>query len=203
LVVNYRTEDFSHKVRDWCKDGVDVILDIVGKEYSERNVEILARRGRLVCIATMSGADCGINMRVLMQKPFGRDLAEATRLVESVRARHLVAAVNFQLRHAPCVRAVRSLVRDGAIGDALDAEIRVVCRMPWETWPFLEGLPRILGRLQEWRATHGDDFRPAALLERLGGAERLTAAERHDTAACARTLGGSPHLPATARSRSR
>ena len=68
LVVNYRTEDFSHKVRDWCKDGVDVILDIVGKEYSERNVEILARRGRLVCIATMSGADCGINMRVLMQK---------------------------------------------------------------------------------------------------------------------------------------
>lgn len=82
-------------------------------------------------------------MRVLMQKPFGRDLAEATRLVESVRARHLVAAVNFQLRHAPCVRAVRSLVRDGAIGDALDAEIRVVCRMPWETWPFLEGLPRM------------------------------------------------------------
>jgi NADPH2:quinone reductase len=68
LVVNYRTEDFSVKVREWCKDGVDVILDIVGKEYSERNVELLARRGRLVCIATMSGAECVINMRALMQK---------------------------------------------------------------------------------------------------------------------------------------
>jgi hypothetical protein len=34
---------------------------------------------------------------------------------------------------------------------------------------------------------------PAALLERAAGASRLTADERRDTAACARTLGGSAH----------
>ena len=79
----------------------------------------------------------------LLQKPFGRDLVEATRLLATARARNLTVAANFQLRHAPCVRAVRRLVAAGAIGTPLDAEIRVVCRMPWETWPFLAGMPRM------------------------------------------------------------
>jgi predicted dehydrogenase len=80
---------------------------------------------------------------VLLQKPFGRDLAEATALLELTRARRLRGAVNFQLRYAPAVEAARALLAYGAIGELLDLELRVVCRMPWETWPFLEGMPRM------------------------------------------------------------
>ena len=80
---------------------------------------------------------------VLIQKPFGLDLAGATELLAIARARGIRGAVNFQLRHAPCVRGARQLLADGAIGELVDVEVRVVCRMPWETWPFLSGMPRM------------------------------------------------------------
>jgi predicted dehydrogenase len=80
---------------------------------------------------------------VLAQKPFGRDLAEATELLRIASERRLCGAVNFQLRHAPAVVALRSLLASGAIGEPLDLEIRVVCSMPWETWRFLDGMPRM------------------------------------------------------------
>src|SRR5690349_5138435 len=38
---------------------------------------------------------------VLLQKPMGRDLGEANRILELCRKKRLVAAVNFQLRFAP------------------------------------------------------------------------------------------------------
>ena len=80
---------------------------------------------------------------VLVQKPFGTDLADANEILRVARARDIRGAVNFQLRHAPCVQGARALVADGAIGEVVDVEIRVVCRMPWETWPFLAGMPRM------------------------------------------------------------
>jgi predicted dehydrogenase len=80
---------------------------------------------------------------VLVQKPFGRDLAEATGLRRALAARGMRGAVNFQLRHAPAIVALRALVASGAIGEPVDLELRVVCRMPWETWPFLRGMPRM------------------------------------------------------------
>ncbi len=84
-----------------------------------------------------------VGSHLIMQKPFGRDLAEATRLLEIVRARRLRGAVNFQLRYAPAVEAARALIASGAIGEILDFEFRVVCKMPWETWPFLKAMPRM------------------------------------------------------------
>jgi len=90
---------------------------------------------------TLSALPAGSHL--IMQKPFGRDLAEATRLLEIARARRLRGAVNFQLRYAPAVEAARALIAYGAIGEVLDFEFRVVCRMPWETWPFLKSMPRM------------------------------------------------------------
>ena len=80
---------------------------------------------------------------VLTQKPFGLDLAAASELRALAAERGIRGVVNFQLRHAPAVREARRLLESGAIGEALDLEIRVVCRMPWETWPFLRGMPRM------------------------------------------------------------
>jgi NADPH2:quinone reductase len=55
--INYRTEDFVERVRRLTDGrGVDVILDIVGGSYVERNLEALALDGRLVEIGFMEGA---------------------------------------------------------------------------------------------------------------------------------------------------
>jgi predicted dehydrogenase len=79
---------------------------------------------------------------VLIQKPMGETLAEARRIVETCRAKRLVAAVNFQLRFAPNMLALGELVRSGALGTIVDFEVRVNVHTPWDDWPFLAGIPR-------------------------------------------------------------
>jgi predicted dehydrogenase len=124
---------------------------------------------------------------VLMQKPFGRTLPEATALREIARARGLRGVVNFQLRHAPVVREARRLIDSGAIGDLVDFELRVVCRMPWETWPFLEGMERMeilmhaIHYLDLARAVCGEPDRVWSMTARHPAAPRL--AETRSTTA--------------------
>jgi predicted dehydrogenase len=80
---------------------------------------------------------------VLIQKPMGENLAEARAILALCKQKGLTAAVNFQLRFAPCVMAARDLVARGAIGQVHDVEVRVTCHMPWERWAFLFGVPRM------------------------------------------------------------
>ena len=80
---------------------------------------------------------------VLIQKPLGTDLADAQRIVERCREKHLTAAVNFQLRFSPLMLALRDAVRRGVLGRIVDCEVRVACDTPWHLWPFLERLPRM------------------------------------------------------------
>jgi NADPH2:quinone reductase len=55
--INYRTEDFALRVAALTAGrGVDVVLDIVGAPYFERNLACLAQDGRLVEVATQQGA---------------------------------------------------------------------------------------------------------------------------------------------------
>ena len=54
--INYRTQDFAEEVRRLtAKKGVDVILDMVGAAYFQRNLRSLAWDGRLVIIAFLGG----------------------------------------------------------------------------------------------------------------------------------------------------
>ncbi len=80
---------------------------------------------------------------VLMQKPMGRDLAQANRIRACVRRRGLTAAVNLQLRFSPGVLALRDLLESGALGTLVDVDVRVVIDQPWHRWPFLEGVARL------------------------------------------------------------
>lgn len=80
---------------------------------------------------------------VLIQKPFGEDLPQARALLALCQRKRLRAAVNFQLRYAPCIAAARRLIAEGAIGEVHDVEVRVTVHMPWHLWTFLEGLPRV------------------------------------------------------------
>lgn len=80
---------------------------------------------------------------VLIQKPFGEDLAHARALLRLCREKRLRAAVNFQLRFAPAIAAARRLLAEGAIGELHDVEVRVTVHMPWHLWSFLATSPRL------------------------------------------------------------
>jgi NADPH2:quinone reductase len=55
--INYRTEDFATRIAVATGGrGVDVILDIVGASYFERNLASLAADGRLVVVSVQQGA---------------------------------------------------------------------------------------------------------------------------------------------------
>jgi putative PIG3 family NAD(P)H quinone oxidoreductase len=61
--------------------GVDVVLDMVGASYFERNLDVLAPDGRLVVIATLTGHEVKLNLRQLMLK-------RLTVSASTLRARH-------------------------------------------------------------------------------------------------------------------
>lgn len=80
---------------------------------------------------------------VLLQKPMGRDLAEATAILKLCRQKKLVAAVNFQLRFAPMMLAVSEALDKGMLGRLIDTEVHLNLVTPWALFPFLKGMSRV------------------------------------------------------------
>ena len=80
---------------------------------------------------------------VLLQKPMGRDLAEASAILKLARNQKLIAAVNFQLRFAPMMLAVADAVKRGLLGRLVDVEVHLNILTPWQLFPFLKGAPRV------------------------------------------------------------
>ncbi|MGA1838717.1 NAD(P)H-quinone oxidoreductase [Herbiconiux sp. 11R-BC] len=67
ILIDYTTEDFVERVRA-ATGGADVILDVVGGDYLERNVRALAVEGRIANIASMGGRTASIDLGALMMK---------------------------------------------------------------------------------------------------------------------------------------
>jgi putative PIG3 family NAD(P)H quinone oxidoreductase len=67
--IDYRREDFVAAVREATGGrGVDVLLDMVGGDYTPRNVECLAVEGRLSQIAFLRGPQVQLDLRPFLQK---------------------------------------------------------------------------------------------------------------------------------------
>lgn len=66
VAVNYRTTDFVAAVQ--AAGGADLILDMVGGPYVERNLKALANDGRLVQIAFLEGAKMPLNLAEVMTR---------------------------------------------------------------------------------------------------------------------------------------
>ena len=95
--INYKTEDFVAAAREATGGkGVDVTLDMVGGDYTERNIIAAAEDGRIVQIAVLGGADVKFNIARLMMKRVtltGSTLRPRTREVKAGFARALEAKV--------------------------------------------------------------------------------------------------------------
>jgi putative PIG3 family NAD(P)H quinone oxidoreductase len=67
LAINYRTADFVAVIKDQLK-GVDVVLDMVGGDYTARNLACLKPDGRLVNIAFLNGSKVTVDLIPVMLK---------------------------------------------------------------------------------------------------------------------------------------
>lgn len=95
LAVNYRQDDFVEQsvgFRDG--HGMDIILDMVGGPYFQRNIQAAARGGRIVNIAHLQGSQAEIDMMPVMLKNLtltgstlrARAIDEKTRLTQAIAA---------------------------------------------------------------------------------------------------------------------
>jgi NADPH:quinone reductase len=66
IAIDYTSEDFVEVARD--AGGADVILDVLGGVYLERNLDALAVGGRLVIIGLQGGSHAELNLGALMGK---------------------------------------------------------------------------------------------------------------------------------------
>lgn len=68
LVINYRTEDFAKKVREFIPEGVDVVYDGVGKDTFLASLDCIKSLGMMVSFGNASGAPPAISPLLLQEK---------------------------------------------------------------------------------------------------------------------------------------
>jgi NADPH:quinone reductase len=103
VAVNYKVDDFVAATRKATGDrGADVVLDMIGGDYVDRNYEAAAVEGRIVQIALQASPRASVDLRRLM---FKRSLIRARRCAP--------ARLRTRLRlHAPSRRrSCRFLLR--------------------------------------------------------------------------------------------
>lgn len=67
--INYRTQDFVARVKELTAgEGVDVVLDMVGGPYMQKNLSVLRADGRLVLIAFLQGSRAECDFMPVMRK---------------------------------------------------------------------------------------------------------------------------------------
>ena len=66
VAINYRNEDFVEVAK--AEGGMDLILDMVGGDYINRNIRALANDGRMVHIAFLSGPKAEVNFAQIMAR---------------------------------------------------------------------------------------------------------------------------------------
>jgi putative PIG3 family NAD(P)H quinone oxidoreductase len=110
--INYKTEDFVAEVKTATDGaGANVILDMVGGDYVERNYDAAAVDGRIVQIATLGGAKVTVNIAKVMVKRLhhtGSTLRPRTNADKAA----MVAAIEAK---------VMPLMREGLIKPLMDS----------------------------------------------------------------------------------
>lgn len=99
MVINYKTESFKDKILQSSRNGgVDFVLDFIGKNYFQHNIDILKEDGTMVILAMLSGAKVeNINIAPILFKRLSikgttlraRSLEYKTKLVEEFSERFL------------------------------------------------------------------------------------------------------------------
>lgn len=130
--INYRSEDFEAVIKEATGGrGVDVILDMVGGDYTPRNLALLREEGRLVQIAFLKGAKVELDLNTVMRKRLTvtgstlrpRSVAQKGAIADSLRASVLPWLADGRVR--PLIHQTFPLVEAAAAHAALEADHHV------------------------------------------------------------------------------
>jgi putative PIG3 family NAD(P)H quinone oxidoreductase len=113
VAISYRDEDFVDVVEKETDGGVDVILDVMGASYLQRNVDALAIEGRLVVVGMQGGTKAEIDLGVLMRKRAA--VVSATLRARPVEEKAAICA--------SVVEHVWPLVADGSVRSLVHATL--------------------------------------------------------------------------------
>lgn len=110
--INYKTEDFVAECKTATNGaGVNVILDMVGGDYIDRNYDAAAVDGRIVQIATLGGAKATVNIVKVMMKRL-QHTGSTLRPRSNADKAAMVAAIEAK---------VMPLLRDGRVKPLMDS----------------------------------------------------------------------------------
>lgn len=117
--VNYRKEDFVERVRaETGGAGADVILDIMGAAYLDRNVDALAADGRLVVIGFQGGVKAELNIGKLLAKRAGI-------IATALRSRPVTGPSGKSAIVDAVVAGVWPMIADGRVRPIVGAELPI------------------------------------------------------------------------------
>jgi putative PIG3 family NAD(P)H quinone oxidoreductase len=110
--INYKTEDFVAETKTATNGtGANVILDMVGGDYIDRNYDAAAIDGRIVQIATLGGAKATLNIAKVMVKRL-HHTGSTLRPRSNADKAAMVAAIEAK---------VMPLIRDGRVKPLMDS----------------------------------------------------------------------------------
>ncbi len=116
ITIDYRNEDFAAVVGD--AGGADVILDIMGASYLDRNIDALASGGRLVIIGMQGGAKGELNIGKLLAK-------RGSVIATALRSRPVDGPGGKSEIVASVVADLWPMVADGLVRPVIGAEFPV------------------------------------------------------------------------------
>jgi NADPH2:quinone reductase len=119
ILINYHDEDFVARVREATDGaGADVILDIMGASYLDRNVDALASDGRLVIIGMQGGVKGELNIGKLLSK-------RAHVIGTTLRGRPTTGPASKSAVVAEVTRSVWPMVADGRVRPIIGARLPI------------------------------------------------------------------------------
>ena len=119
ILINYRDEDFVEKIREATDGaGANVILDIMGAAYLDRNVDALANDGRVVIIGMQGGVKGELNVAKLLGKRAGV-------IATALRGRPVRGPSSKSEVVSAVVENVWPMVADGRVRPIIGAEFPI------------------------------------------------------------------------------
>ena len=117
ITINYHDEDFVARLRSET-DGADVILDIMGAAYLDRNVDALATDGQLVIIGMQGGIKGELNI--------GKLLAKRARVIGTTLRARPVSGPNSKTEIVQAVTAsVWPMIAEGRVRPIIGARLPI------------------------------------------------------------------------------
>ncbi len=69
LAINYNRDDFEKIINEYTNNkGINIILDIIGASYFNKNLNILSKNGKLLIIAFQGGYENKLNLLPILKK---------------------------------------------------------------------------------------------------------------------------------------